>query len=463
MRVKAPLLVLLCAVGAGSCGADGAQPSARDAGAEGDDAGARTDAGGHTDDAGGHMDDAGGRSAHHDARDDGARESGPPEAGSHESGDSHAGPTDAGHEAGGDDTYYFPDSMLVQLVPANPPLASYSQAVVNYFAAFEKPIGADPLPDVTKSGDGSVSDKGYSYPTYDSYATDPLVTVSCATPSWGCPNAQTTDSSLEPGEVKLPNGQVHVPAAFWPEGPSAGSGAPTGDNHNAVVDHSFNPPLVCDFYQQWAPSSSTGYVFSTGDTLKVTNGSCNPMTVTGVPRGVANHGHISFPGISMRASEVVAGHIGHALGIGVNCANSPTVYPSEGVTDATCPGAGPHYGDHLWIDLSDEEIDALVGPDDAVKTVYKALHDYGGYVVDTGFESSTVGSFVHSQDDVSSVALGKPGPWAQFFATEAVTVSSDGRFYWYLSNSTWAGTLGAAWWQAHLKILDPCVAQGNCS
>jgi hypothetical protein len=407
-------------------------------------------------------DDDAGTPAHTDAPAGRARESGAPEASSDGVGVRDTGTKDAGYDGAGADTYYFPDSMLVQLVPVNPPLASYSQAVANYFAAFEKPIGADPLPNVTKSASGLVSDRGYSYPTYDSYATDPLVTVSCATPSWGCPNAQTADSSLEPGEVKLPNGQVHVPAAFWPEGPSAGNGAPMGDNHNAVVDHSFDPPLVCDFYQQWAPSSSSGYLFAAGDTLKVTNGSCNPMTVTGVPRGVANHGHISFPGISLRASEVVAGHVGHALGIGVNCANSPTVFPSEGVSDETCPGAGPHYGDHLWIDLSDDEIDALVGPDDAVKTVYKALHDYGGYVVDTGFGSSTVGSFVHSQDDVSTVALGKPGPWAQFFASEAVPVSSDGRFYWYLSNSSWGGTLGAAWWQAHLKTLDPCVAQGNC-
>jgi hypothetical protein len=276
---------------------------------------------------------------------------------------------------------------------------------------------------------------------------------------------------------------IHIPAHAWTEGPTPSC---TGDCHIGVIDTSHSPAWVCDFFHADNPPASQGYTWHSGNTFHVTSGSCTPQNATGVPQGASVHGHVSPVGSDVRGSEILAGRIGHAIAIQTNCNDNPTIFPANSSADHSCGGSSsnyPHYGDHLWLDCTDAEIDALPGPagsdthcshdvgsnagsmDANVKIMYRALHDYGAYDVDNGYGDTSEGFVVQVDDDVVSIAEGHTGPWETIMAREGVAsiTSNYGRMYrWWLSNSSQSGYLGSAWWAHHLHMLQPCVAQGSC-
>jgi hypothetical protein len=366
----------------------------------------------------------------------------------------------------------FPNSFLSNQIESNPPLQSYSGSVAGFIAGFSHPLGYLGASVVNYSG-GVASHNGYTFPIYTASSSDPTVTISCSQPSWGCP----TGGYLPGGALSVSS--IHIPAHAWTEGPTPGC---SGDCHLAVIDTSHNPAYVCDFYQAANPPASQGYAWQSGNTFHVTSGSCFPQNMSGVPAGASVHGHISPAGANVRASEIASGTINHAISIAVNCANDPFIYPANSSTDQSC-GSGsqyPHYGDHFWLDCTDAEINALPGPngsdtncshdvgsnagnmDANTKTIYRALHDFGAYVTDTGYGDNSTGFLIQVDDDVASVIAGQGAPWASLMSQEGVSPDSSGRYRWWLSNSTQSGYLGSQWWANHLHMLQPCVAQSSC-
>jgi hypothetical protein len=88
---------------------------------------------------------------------------------------------------------------------------------------------------------------------------------------------------------------------------------------------------------------------------------------------------------NLRAQEVQAGTVNHALFLTMPCVNG-TVYPAHGGA-AQCPSSagnpGLHLGTHLFLEMSQSQIQNLSVPA-WQKPILQALRAYGGYVGDTG-------------------------------------------------------------------------------
>jgi hypothetical protein len=158
----------------------------------------------------------------------------------------------------------------------------------------------------------------------------------------------------------------------------------------------------------------------------------------------------------IRAPELAAGHIDHALFITLRCAArrsqgrygaeawvSRYIYPAAGGGSACPPGeaGAPALGARFMLAMSVKQIDALPIPG-WKKTILTALSEYGGYFGDTGgpgfgfmFESS-----------VSYTALGLPDPLIEFARTHGVPYSG-GRYVFALA----AGVN----WAKYLRVLEP--------
>jgi hypothetical protein len=160
----------------------------------------------------------------------------------------------------------------------------------------------------------------------------------------------------------------------------------------------------------------------------------------------------------IRAPELAAGHINHALFIVLKCAAkgtgfgygaTATSYGSSYVYPAThggsvCPAEDTNavpLGAHFMLAMSDAQIQALSVPA-WKKTILTALAHYGGYVGDTGgpgfalmFESST-----------TYTALGLPDPLVVFAKLNSVP-------QW---GSEYAFNLASGVeWSKYLRVLAP--------
>ncbi|MDB5042416.1 MAG: hypothetical protein JWN27_3142 [Candidatus Eremiobacteraeota bacterium] len=142
------------------------------------------------------------------------------------------------------------------------------------------------------------------------------------------------------------------------------------------------------------------------------------------------------------ANELKAGNINHAIFLGIVCAAGHThVFPAVQDEDARCTGRGPHtpIGSRVWLDLPDSRIDALPILD-WEKTLLRAMHQYGGYIMDTGCHATncpayadSIMNFMLAQEvDLQYVAFGAPSPWVKYASThgwnELLVRPRDGRY-----------------------------------
>lgn len=170
----------------------------------------------------------------------------------------------------------------------------------------------------------------------------------------------------------------------------------------------------------------------------------------------------------IRAAELRAGAIRHALFTTVDCGARAFVYPAEQPIDHVCSGPGPHVpnGAHLWLDLSDAQVAALP-LQSWEKTILRALHHYGAYVEDTRrVEERAHGLFAPwFEDDAQYSAFGRPNPlaaWARAQGWHPVPI----RPRTFAHRPTIRFTFSDGWapvdWRAHLHVVDPCYARGDC-
>ena len=300
--------------------------------------------------------------------------------------------------------------------PFNKRLPGAPRVAANSSAMVQRILGFGPIQNLVAGSSGTADD--WAHPTYYPDADDPWFTLHCISP-WG-------QCSIEGHRVRIPDAAR----------PAAG-----GDAHLTVVDQAGGWE-----YDLWDVSSKP----AGGGRLDFGWG--GRTRIDGDGRGsdatAAQFGNLA--GI-IRAPELAAGVIPHALFAVIKCgATSPrSVYPAtKGGTVCSDSTNAPPMGTHLWLAMSDEQIEALAVPR-WKKTVLHAMADYGLFMGDTG--GGTWGIQAESGQTYTS------------FGHEDALVTFARENGWALYNGRYAGNLrDGVDWARYLRVLDPCVSQGTC-
>ena len=159
----------------------------------------------------------------------------------------------------------------------------------------------------------------------------------------------------------------------------------------------------------------------------------------------------------IRAQEMEAGQINHALFAIVRCSDGAAVYPAKsGTTARTCSSLGlpgtssVPMGARLWLDMSDAQIDALAAPA-WKKTILKALAHYGAIVGDTGAYSQKFSFGLQFESGTTYTAMGHADKMAEWAAKQGFT-----------GRPSYLGLGNVVDWGRYLRVLDPCVSRGSC-
>lgn len=191
-------------------------------------------------------------------------------------------------------------------------------------------------------------------PIYYATQSDPTYSVSCSQ-FGGC-------SYLDGIPINIPNGaraSIDV------------------DHHATVINLSAGTEYdFWEFNDNGTGKGTTKRVFGGGS---VSVGYASLCTTT----SLENEGHCDGGAIEsnmplqpgmLDPREIVLGSITHTVYVAVACPSPLYIWPAAG-TNGTC-ATGPEYGERIWLDMTDAQIDAL--PDHAwVKTLLHQMHDYG--------------------------------------------------------------------------------------
>jgi hypothetical protein len=290
-------------------------------------------------------------------------------------------------------------------IPANPRLAPDSAQVVAFMLARKWSF---------EGARGRLSiDAGGSRPVYWPRTSDPVVRVHCR----------------ESGSCR------HVSSVRVPPGTQAQNAS---DGHLTIVEQS--PGWEYDFWQA-GPVRNGAMTVSAASRIRIGAGSGTGLG------GHAEAADLGLLGGLIRAPELAAGRIEHALAMTAPCVQNRDVWPSPsfGRGDAVCEarGTGPHFGSLLQLNMSDGEI-AASGAPAWQRALMTAMAHYGIYVVDTGNTESREISLLNESDQ-SFTSFGYRGEMQQY-------VSSLG-----------GGTItGAPLDLARFRVIAPCVVRRTC-
>jgi hypothetical protein len=304
---------------------------------------------------------------------------------------------------------YGPRSPFNVPIPAHPRLAPDSAAIVGYVRSQHWFFQENRVGNFT-------ADSGGSRPVYWSRSSDPLVKVTCHG-SASCPRSHW----------------LHIPAGAQPENQS--------DGHMTVVDQAHG--IEDDF---WLASSPEHGKMTAWAESRIAIGA---KAGTGLG-GKAEGADLGLLGGLIRARELAAGRIEHALAITVQCIQLRDVWPSPTSRrgDVVCPnnGAGPHFASLLQLNMSDGEIAATHAPA-WQRTIMEAMARYGMYVVDTNGPSlSNREMSLLNEDDQSFTSFGYPAEMRRF-------VEAAGGGY---------QLAGVPIDVSKLRVIASCVARRTC-
>ncbi|MGH2930283.1 MAG: hypothetical protein ACRDL8_18910, partial [Solirubrobacteraceae bacterium] len=151
----------------------------------------------------------------------------------------------------------------------------------------------------------------------------------------------------------------------------------------------------------------------------------------------------------IRAPELAAGRIDHALFMTVRCTTGGHVYPASGGGSACADRSdAPAGGMRFELDYSDAQIDALAVPA-WKKTILRALARYGAFIGDTG--GSGIG--FELQSGATFTSFGYPDQMVRFAQTQPGVSVWDGQYVFNMSD-------GVDW--SRLRVIAPCVTSGAC-
>ncbi len=307
---------------------------------------------------------------------------------------------------------YSDSSPFNRTIAPNAPLASNSAAMVSTLMSYG-------TPDNLLAGESSSNDGGR--PLYYSKPTDPLFTLHC-TQSWGvCP---------------LEGANIHIPDGAAPSGSS--------DAHLTVIDQ-----LSGWEYDMWTVTS----VPHGGGVLSFAWGGKTRIDGDGRGSSAVAAGYGSAAGI-VRAEELQAGQINHALFLNVKCDSGHFVYPAaqsgRSCADIGLPtGAAPPMGSRFQLAMSDDQINGLAVPD-WKKTILRAMAHYGLILGDTGGDWG-----IAKESGAAYTSLGQPDPWVAF-------AKKVGAPYYGPDNDYVFNLRDGVDYAHNLRVVDPCVSQGTC-
>lgn len=274
-----------------------------------------------------------------------------------------------------------------------------------------------------------LSDQG-SHPTFWSTPNDPTFTISCTEP-WG-PNG-TSECPLSDATADHP---VHVPASAIPAGYFSSSSF-DHDAHMTVIDQANNIEYDMWGVKSITPGNPGHIVVSWGGYTSVIGAGAAGIANT----AQADAGNVGLLAGVIRAQELQAGQINHALFMDVPCvggapddAGGANVVPpmaGYGVADHICSQlstlgdssqasklshAYTHpvpMGTHFRLDMSVGQIENLPASQYPTweKAILKALSVYGGYVADSSDELGQWGFQVEGGTTYTSFndpATGRP-------------------------------------------------------
>ncbi len=284
--------------------------------------------------------------------------------------------------------------------PFNTPIPANATPVANSAAIVARILGDmsknDQPNNLLTHDDGSSGE-----PTYYARPTDPVYTLRCTMKQWGtCP--------IDGHKVRIPTGaQVEGGHAAKETNSDAYMNEP--DAHLTVVD-----PATGWEYDLWQvhenPIQGGGELrFSWGGRARIDGDG-----LSADPDGHATAAHTASLAGRLRAEELGAGQINHALAVVLPCDNGTAVYPASG-KGLPCNHSSlglsmqdaPPMGSRLQLNMSAEAIQALPVPE-WKKTLLRAMAKYGMFFMDTG----TSGYFTIEQEAGNQYrSQGAPDKW----------------------------------------------------
>jgi len=158
----------------------------------------------------------------------------------------------------------------------------------------------------------------------------------------------------------------------------------------------------------------------------------------------------------VRAEELEAGEINHALVMVVSCDSGKAIYPAA-ASGRVCSSIGksnedaPAMGTRYQLDMSDAEIKALKVPD-WKRAILRAAARYGMFVGDTG----SGGWSLKEESGLTYTSFGRSDRWVDLAKAEGVPYDEQsGRWIFNLSDGVD--------WAKRLRIVHPCETRGTCS
>ena len=302
---------------------------------------------------------------------------------------------------------YSAASPFNRPVGERPRVHADSAAVVSRVLSFGKAMNLE-------AGHADTAGDWY-HPTYYSRPSDPLYTLHC-TQRWG-------RCAIEGIEVRIP---------------AQARAAGGGDGHMTIVDQSSG--WEYDLWRvQTKPSGGGRLAFAWGGRTRIDGDGL------GSDATAARFGNLAG---AIRAQELTAGRIDHALFMVVRCDSGGHVYPAMKSGRACADRAGaPPMGARFQLDMSTLQINALPVPV-WKKTILHAMADYGMYVGDTGgsgwglqFESGSTYTSFGIEDPL--VAFGRAHGVPNYHGRQVFNIHD-----------------GVDW--AALRMLDPCTARAAC-
>ncbi|HEX8082715.1 MAG TPA: hypothetical protein VF529_00395 [Solirubrobacteraceae bacterium] len=334
-----------------------------------------------------------------------------PAPGSTDTGSCAFGTFQVGNWPGGCWRPYSDSSPFNRAIPSGAPSHPNSDAIVR------RTLGFGPLGHLQAGESGTEDD--WSHPTYYSTPSDPVFTLHCYE-DWG-------DCEIEGMQIRIPDAAQ----------PAAG-----GDGHMTVVDQASG--WEYDLYK--VRSKPAG-----GGTLEFRWGGRTRIDGDGLGSEATASHFGNMAGI-IRAQEMQAGRIAHALFMNARCDSGTFVYPAaQGGRSCSVLGEptadAPPMGARFQLAMSPDQIEALPVPR-WKKTILHAMAEYGMYMGDTGgdwgisFESGSTYTSFGAEDELVKFAKANDVP------------EYNGRYVFNLREGVD--------WARYLRVVDPCVAQGTC-
>ncbi|OLC29730.1 MAG: hypothetical protein AUH31_06185 [Armatimonadetes bacterium 13_1_40CM_64_14] len=311
---------------------------------------------------------------------------------------------------------YDPAAWINRPLPANPQVDPNSAGIVAQMNSHGAP--EDKMA-------GGVND--YDHPIYWSNASDPVFTLA------GCGYSGA-----------LTGAKIRAPKRMLPGGGS--------DGHVVVMDQSTNTEW--DFWQATIDDHAQTIGGHACARLPIFGDArVNGAVINGPDGDGANAANTGLYSGQIRAVELVAGKIEHAIAVNVKCTNGSYVYPATGKA-LICGGANePADGQFFQLTYSDAEIDALPVPA-WKKVVLHVMHQYGFYADDT-YGSDPHNLALHFESNKMYEAYAYEDPFVTY-AKQHLGEDIDlwhGAYYFKLAP-------GVDW--SRIQVIKPCVIQRTC-